>query len=116
MVLSNRTGRLWALMENAAVESILKDLASKLDEALRFAEAKNGVLLALAGAGAVAILTFMSPGEVPWPWTAGLWVAVGFLALASLVALLSFIPRQDQEKILSKTMSQPGPTENLLFF
>lgn len=98
------------------MEKILLDLVSKVDESLRFAETKNGALLALAGAGAVAILTFMSPGEVPPPWTTGLWFVVALLSLAALVSLLSFLPRQDQEKILATRMPAPGPTENLLFF
>jgi hypothetical protein len=81
------------------------DLTTKLisifqivNDWLRFAEAKNAVLLAFSGAGVTAIVTYISTAtNILNPFRTGLIFAIFLLCISSLICSFSFLPRTDIE-------------------
>lgn len=68
---------------------------------LKFAEAKNGLLLAFSGAGVTAILTYVSAASsIPKPLTFALLLSITLLCCCSLLCSLSFLPRTNLEHIV----------------
>ena len=91
---------------------------------LKFAEAKNAVLLTFSGAGITAIVTYISTStNTPNSLRIGLIVSVVFLCISSLVCSLSFLPKTDIEYFIwakskpsRKSISQIKDTDNFYFF
>lgn len=90
---------------------------------LKFAEAKNAVLLAFSGAGITAIVTYLSAAvKVPNSLRVGLLIALSFLCISSLICSLSFLPKTDIESfILLKKPAMHSKnylkdTDNFYFF
>lgn len=59
---------------------------------LTFAEAKNGVLVALLGAGIVSLLVWSFDGNTPCWFSIVLWCISAILIIGLLLSLVSFIP------------------------
>ncbi|MEA5622794.1 hypothetical protein [Nostoc sp. UHCC 0251] len=70
---------------------------------LKFAEAKNAVLLGFSGAGMAATLAYLSAASnIPKSIYIGFLTTTSFLCLCSLVCSLSFLPKTNLEYIVWK--------------
>lgn len=91
---------------------------------LKFAEAKNAVLLAFCGAIITAIITYFSTAEnILIFLRVGLLISTFLLAVSSLVCSLSFLPKTDIEDCIwliirpsSNSQSLLKDTDNFYFF
>jgi len=91
---------------------------------LKFAEAKNAVLLAFSGAGITAIITYLSTAtNMPNSIRTGLLISISLLCISSLICSLSFLPRTDIEhfvwlrmKPARKSKSSLKDSDNFYFF
>lgn len=92
---------------------------------VKFAEAKNAVILAFSGAGITAIVTSLSTtSKLPQSLYIGFLTSIVFLCITSLVCAISFLPKTDLEYIvwlnkkpskkLGKTIIKD--TDNLYYF
>ncbi|WP_310485136.1 Pycsar system effector family protein [Chamaesiphon sp. VAR_48_metabat_403] len=98
----------------------LFSIFQNVNDWLKFAEAKNAVLLAFAGAGMTATLTVLVSAQnlfnsLRW----GLISATILLCVCAFLCILSFLPKTDLEKILRLRLSQseqPKPEDNLYFY
>src|SRR5689334_17616644 len=76
------------------LEGLLVHILANVNEWLRFAEMKNGALLAFSGACALGLLNFVSTSTTLSPASrVGIGVAIFCLWLSSLISGLSFLPR-----------------------
>ncbi len=108
----------WSNMDSLSVK--LFSLFQNVNDWLKFAEAKNAVLLAFAGAGMTATLTVLVSAQnlfnsLRW----GLISATILLCVCAFLCILSFLPKTDLEKILrvrSSQSEQPKPEDNLYFY
>ncbi|MBE9005570.1 hypothetical protein IQ259_11060 [Fortiea sp. LEGE XX443] len=106
------------------VTSKLLIIFQNVNEWLRFAEAKNAVLLAFSGAGITATITILATVEkLPSSLRIGLLLTTSLLCVSALICSLSFIPKTNLERLLSlQTMSMKNSTsairdtDNLYFF
>ncbi|MCM0591397.1 MAG: hypothetical protein HEQ35_20905 [Gloeotrichia echinulata IR180] len=74
-----------------------------INELLKFAEAKNAILLGFSGAGIAATLTYLSAASnIPKSIHIGFLITTFFLCLCSLVCSLSFLPKTNLEHIVWK--------------
>lgn len=105
--------------------SLSEQVTEKLDKVftnvnswLVFAEAKNASLLALNGAGIYGLVSVLLNGDYNGGkyLTLYLWVAVVFLCLGIVVALLSFSPVISVFDGKKKLLSQNKDNLNLLFY
>ncbi|PSB19888.1 hypothetical protein C7B65_09445 [Phormidesmis priestleyi ULC007] len=91
---------------------------------LKFAEAKNAVLLAFSGTGVTVIVTYLSAASnVPNSLQQGSSISMSLLFISALISSLSFLPKTDLERIVW-LMSKPSrrvkhglkDTDNFYFF
>ncbi|MFJ6034459.1 Pycsar system effector family protein [Bacillus toyonensis] len=76
------------------VEERLLQILDRVNDWLKFAEAKNLGVLAFSGATITAIMSFLgSSFKIHQEWKIGFFVGIGFLSVACLVAVWSFIPK-----------------------
>jgi Family of unknown function (DUF5706) len=100
----------------------LFSLFQNVNDWLKFAEAKNAVLLAFAGAGMTATLTVLvSAQNLPNSLRWGLITATILLCICAFLCTISFLPKTNLDKILrsrgrSLHSEQPQPEDNLYFF
>lgn len=74
-----------------------------VNEWLKFAEAKNAVLLAFSGAGVTATITLLATVQnLPNSLSVGLLITTSLLCICALLCSYSFFPKTDLERILSK--------------
>ncbi len=91
---------------------------------LKFAEAKNAVLLAFCGAAVTAIITYLSTAStIPIFFRYGLLISIFLLCISSLICSLSFLPKTDIEhfvwsrtKSARKSKSLLKDSDNFYFF
>jgi hypothetical protein len=99
-----------------AYEKILTTNLQRALDFLRFAEAKNAALLALASAWVVAIINLESSGKtIPPRLALGLLLTLLLALCAGLLAMLSFLPRLHLPRFLGGHRAGPHP-KNLLYF
>ncbi|PKL58854.1 MAG: hypothetical protein CVV34_00705 [Methanomicrobiales archaeon HGW-Methanomicrobiales-5] len=93
----------------------LKSIFANVNEWLKFAEAKNAVLVALDGGAVLGVLGLLKEQTKLPEWvTIYLWLFVIFNTIALTIALFSFLP---QTKIPYFWMrSEPDSNDNLLFY
>lgn len=100
----------------------LFSLFQNVNDWLKFAEAKNAVLLAFAGAGMTATLSVLvSAQNLPNSLRWGLIAATILLCICAFLCTISFLPKTNLDKILqnqgiSFPSEQPQPEDNLYFF
>ncbi|OCQ92094.1 hypothetical protein BCD64_20065 [Nostoc sp. MBR 210] len=109
----------------------MDEIASKLlvifqnvNEWLKFAEAKNAILLAFSGAGITATITLLATVEkLPNSLRIGLLLTTSLLCISALICSLSFIPKTNLERLLwVQTMPERNSTfairdtDNFYFF
>ncbi|MTJ08331.1 Pycsar system effector family protein [Anabaena sp. UHCC 0204] len=93
---------------------------SNVNEWLKFAEAKNGILLAFSGAAITATITILSTAQnLPNSLKIGLLLTTILLSICALVCSLSFLPKTNLERVLGSRRNL-NPTnldkDNLWFF
>ncbi|WP_236104033.1 Pycsar system effector family protein [Sphaerospermopsis reniformis] len=87
---------------------VMDEISSKLiaifqnvNEWLKFAEAKNGILLAFSGAAITATITILSTAQnLPNSLKIGLLLTTIILCICALVCSLSFLPKTNLERVL----------------
>jgi hypothetical protein len=95
-----------------------------INDWLKFAEAKNAVLLTFCGAGITAVITYLSASEnVPNSLRIGLVISMSLLCIGSLICSLSFLPKTDMDHFIwLKAKPNRNPklqlkdTDNFYFF
>ena len=102
---------------NHDVESRLSDLLVRVIDWLKFAETKNTSAVGLSSTGLGVIVTFLVAGP-PIPVAAGVGLGVGAITLmiSLMLAVASFLPSTNLEKVLVGGRERPKPTDNLLFY
>lgn len=91
---------------------------------LRFAEAKNAILLGFSGAGITATITYLSAvSDIPKSVQVGVLITTFLLCVCSFICSLSFLPRTDLERIVwkrsnpgRKSKDSPSDDDNFYFF
>lgn len=90
---------------------------------LHYAEAKNAILLAFAGAGITANVTLLAATQnLLGSLKTGLIVSTILLCICALICALSFIPKIDLDKILwartkpVRKLASPASNDNLYYF
>ncbi|MDZ8088462.1 MAG: hypothetical protein RMY16_23300 [Nostoc sp. DedQUE12b] len=95
-----------------------------VNEWLRFAEAKNAVLLAFAGAGITATITLLATAQnLPKSLRFGLLSTTSLLCICALLCSLSFLPKTNLERLLwlqikpiINSTIQSKDTDNFYYF
>jgi hypothetical protein len=83
------------------VSSKLLVIFQNVNEWLKFAEAKNGILLAFSGAAITATITLLATAQnLPNSLKFGLLVTTIFLGFCSLICSLSFLPKTNLERLV----------------
>ncbi len=107
------------MSEQNATESYERILVTNLQRTLdflKFAEAKNGALLALASAWVFAMVNFEgSDRSIPAGLIVSVSLALPLSLLAGILAMLSFLPRLRLPSFLGGRRAGPHP-KNLLYF
>ena len=106
------------------VSSKLIAIFQNVNDWLKFAEAKNGILLAFSGAAITATITILSTAQdLPNSLKVGLLLTTIILCICALVCSLSFLPKTDLEKLLwsrkqpsKKGNNQKDPDKNNFWF
>jgi Family of unknown function (DUF5706) len=101
--------------QDAYVEMLTANLQRALDF-LKFAEAKNAALLALASAWIGIVLNLDCSGKsLPIGFTIGIPIALLCALCAGILAMVSFLPRLHLPSFLGGKRAGPHPP-NLLYF
>jgi hypothetical protein len=106
------------------VATKLLAIFQNVNEWLKFAEAKNGVLLAFSGAAITATITLLATAQnIPNSLNFGLLLTTIFLCICALICSLSFLPKTNLEDLLwlrdrqnKKSHSQDPIKDNFWYF
>ena len=106
------------------VSSKLIAIFQNVNDWLKFAEAKNGILLAFSGAAITATITILSTAQsLPDSLKVGLLLTTILLSICALVCSLSFLPKTNLERLLwlrsrppKNTNYTKKDTDNLWYF
>ncbi|MBH8566669.1 hypothetical protein I8748_31720 [Nostoc sp. CENA67] len=106
------------------VSSKLLVIFQNVNEWLRFAEAKNAVLLAFAGAGMTATITLLATAQnLPNSLRVGLLLTTSLLCICAFLCSLSFLPKTNLERLLlvqtkqaKNSNIQLNNTDNFYYF
>lgn len=106
-----------AAEETREVEERLISLLDRVSDWLKFAETKNTAAVGISSTALGVIVTFLVAGP-PVTEIAGAGLAIGALALmiSLMLAVASFLPSTNVEKLLLGKQVQPNPGDNLLFY
>lgn len=107
-----------------AITEKLLSILQIVNDWLKFAEAKNAVLLAFCGAAITAVVTYLSTAStIPKSFGTGLLISIFLLCISSLICSLSFLPKTDIEhfvwlktKPARKSKSSLKDSDNFYFF
>jgi hypothetical protein len=95
------------------MENKLLSIRDKVNDWLKFTEAKNAGILVFSGAAIAALLGFLgSSFKFQSEWKIGFLTGVTFLSISCLLAIWSFIPKT---KIVFRNYGQPADDDNLFF-
>ncbi|MEA5528800.1 hypothetical protein VB638_04220 [Dolichospermum sp. UHCC 0684] len=96
------------------VSTKLLAIFQNVNEWLKFAEAKNGILLAFSGAAITATITLLVTAQnIPHSLNFGLLLTTILLCICALICSLSFLPKIDLER-LSWLRDRPNKKLNSL--
>src|SRR5262249_29775719 len=100
---------------SADLEARLRYIFDKVNEWLRFAEAKNATLVAAVLGASFGLARLAADAPASW-WIFRWYVyfAVALLLLAAAAGLVSFVPQV--QKIWTASRGKPRPSDNVLFF
>jgi hypothetical protein len=98
--------------QEEAFERLLAAQLARTLDFVKFAEAKNGAVLALSSGWILASVNLLS-GEhkLPLGYDKAFWIVMSLFVLAGLLSIISFLPRMLREFIEGE-----DGTKNLLFF
>ncbi|MBD2662882.1 hypothetical protein B6N60_00396 [Richelia sinica FACHB-800] len=83
------------------ISSKLVAIFQNVNEWLKFAEAKNGILLAFSGAAITATITILATAQnIPNSLKIGLLLTTILLCICSLICALSFLPKTNLERVV----------------
>ncbi len=98
-------------------EERLLRLLTLTNDWLKFAETKNGGLIAIAGLAASQLLTYLSglkhPSQIE-SWGTG--ISCVLLVASAVLALISFFPQTDPLPIASRIEGIPEESDNLYYY
>ncbi|MEH1861896.1 MAG: Pycsar system effector family protein [Nostoc sp.] len=102
----------------------LISILQMVNDWLKFAEAKNAILLAFCGAGITVTVTYLSAAtSILNSLQVGLLISLFFLSVSSLICSLSFLPKTDIEhfvwlrtKPTRKSKTRLSDDDNFYFF
>ncbi|MEQ8754577.1 MAG: DUF5706 domain-containing protein [Coleofasciculus sp. G1-WW12-02] len=102
----------------------LFSILQTVNDWLKFAEAKNAVLLAFCGAGITAMTTYLSAAtNIDKSLQIGLIISISLLCISSLISSLSFLPKTDIEHFIwlrtkpkRQSKYKRKDTDNFYFF
>ena len=99
------------------VERELSELLTRVNDWLKFAEAKNTNSVGLSSTGLGVIVTFLVAGP-SIPPLAGVGLGIGALALmlSLMLTVASFLPSTNLEKQLIGERERPSARDNLLYY
>jgi hypothetical protein len=99
------------------LEDRLFQLLQLVNDWLKFGETKSGGMVVLAGLAATGLLTYGSDIEHPTPWDGWTLFLAGFFFTLSLsIAVWSFLPRKDAQKIESRLEGIPDDSDNIYYY
>ena len=106
------------------VSTKLLAIFQNVNEWLKFAEAKNGVLLAFSGAAITATITLLATAQnIPNSLNFGLLLTTILLCICALICSFSFLPKTNLEDLLwlrdrrnKKSNSQDPIKDNFWYF
>jgi hypothetical protein len=101
------------------VSSNLIAIFQNVNEWLKFAEAKNGILLAFSGAAITATITILSTAQsLPNSLKVGLLLTTIILCICALVCSLSFLPKTNLERVLGlrRNLNPTNPDKDNFWF
>lgn len=100
------------------IEDRLFNLLDRVIDWLKFAEAKNTSAVGLSSTALGVIVTFLVAGKTTIQplAAAGLGIGVVVLMLSLMLAVASFLPSTDLDRMLLGERQPPGPNDNLLFY
>ncbi|MFN7528941.1 MAG: hypothetical protein ACK5QA_16175 [Dolichospermum sp.] len=106
------------------VSTKLLAIFQNVNEWLKFAEAKNGVLLAFSGAAITATITLLATAQnIPNSLNFGLLLTTILLCICALICSLSFLPKTNLDDLLwlrdrrnKKSNSQDPIEDNFWYF
>lgn len=99
------------------VELYLRTILDRVDAWLRFAEVKNGGLIAVTATVSTALVgALRSTADLSLPVVGLFTLAVVLFLLAMAVALFTYLPRVRPEKVLPATAADPRTAGNLFFY
>ncbi|MFM7407517.1 MAG: hypothetical protein ACKO3K_12885 [Cuspidothrix sp.] len=101
------------------VSSKLMAIFQNVNEWLKFAEAKNGILLAFSGAAITASITILSTAQnLPNSLKIGLLLTTIILCICALVCSLSFLPKTNLERVLGlrRNLNPTNPDKDNFWF
>ena len=106
------------------VSTKLLAIFQNVNEWLKFAEAKNGVLLAFSGAAITATITLLVTAQnIPHSLNFGLLLTTILLCICALICSLSFLPKTNLDDLLwlrdrrnKKSNSQDPIEDNFWYF
>ncbi|MEH2256519.1 hypothetical protein [Nostoc sp.] len=95
------------------VYSKLTAIFQNVNDWLKFAEAKNGVLLAFSGTGITATITLLTTApKIPNSLNFGLLLTTSLLCICSLICSFSFLPKTNLERFV---WLRTRPPKNVTF-
>ena len=101
------------------VSSKLIAIFQNVNDWLKFAEAKNGILLAFSGAAITATITILSTAQnLPNSLKIGLLLTTIILCICALACSLSFLPRTNLERVLGlrRNLNTTNPDKDNFWF
>ena len=101
------------------VSSKLIAISQNVNDWLKFAEAKNGILLAFSGTAITATITILSTAQsLPNSLKIGLLLTTIILCICALACSLSFLPRTNLERVLGlrRNLNNTNPDKDNLWF
>ena len=106
------------------MNSKLMTILPMVNDWLKFAEAKNAILLGFSGAGITATITYLSAASnIPKSIYAGVLITTFLLCTCTFICSLSFLPKTNLELIVwkrskpgIKSKGSPNDNDNLYFF
>jgi hypothetical protein len=98
-------------------ESYLRAILDRVDAWLRFAEVKNGGMIALSATVTTALLaTLRNMDDLSVAVRVLFTLAIVLFLLSMSVALFSYLPRMQPEKLAGGAAAEPGEADNLYFY
>lgn len=109
------------IADDDPLETTLLKMLDLVNDWLKFAEAKNGGVVGLAGAAIALLLNFAheaTTGEDALPDVALVLIIASGVCLvgSALIGVASFFPRTNLSRVLTGQLGEPAANDNLYYF